>query len=569
MSSLESLGNVISTDILIVGGGLAGLSAAIAIKEEAPETEVLVVEKATNGYGGKANKGGGVLSFVNKGDPPERMVEYHVNNIGGFLEDQELLLEYASKSYSMLTKLESWGAKILHTPDGALLGFPMLNTGWYMTMFELDISVRLLKTAKKLGVKFIDKTNVADLLKDGDKVTGAVGFSMLDGAFSIFRARGTILANGNQDYRIMPMWSSARGEGISAAFRAGADMRNAEFGSFVNPMLLENREDEFAGETCMYNAKGENITQKCVQGPVPDITINHVITWYKEHLAGDGPVYTDRSQNFIRKMTAQTDGMNKINRPLLHKFSHRLADKMEKGLKDPAADKQVLVPGFVGELGCVKVNHDMATTLPGLYAIGDTSYNGAAWTGAVPSPPGRMRGSGLMNAVFSGVQVAPAITKYVRGMKDDPKEDVAQVESLKERIYAPLHRESGVKAIDLVHEIQEAIAPIKYSNYKSADRMKEAMSRVQKVKEKLPQLKARDSHDLSACNEVDAMVLCAELFYTAAMERKESRGWFAREDYPERDDKNWLKWICLKKDKSGKISTYTEPVPIDRYRYKP
>ena len=65
------------------------------------------------------------------------------------------------------------------------------------------------------------------------------------------------------------------------------------------------------------------------------------------------------------------------------------------------------------------------------------------------------------------------------------------------------------------------------------------------------------------------MVTCAELFYTAAMERKESRGWFAREDYAERDDKNWLKWICLKKDKSGKIAMYTEPVPIEKYKYRP
>ena len=107
-----------------------------------------------------------------------------------------------------------------------------------------------------------------------------------------------------------------------------------------------------------------------------------------------------------------------------------------------------------------------------------------------------MRGSGLMIAVFSAVQAAPSVAGYVKDIKEIPAVDVAQVESLKERIFAPLKRKSGLKAIDLVHEIQEAIVPVGYSNYKSTDRIKEAMERVQKVREKLPLRKAEDSHDL-------------------------------------------------------------------------
>ena len=75
-------------------------------------------------------------------------------------------------------------------------------------------------------------------------------------------------------------------------------------------------------------------------------------------------------------------------------------------------------------------------------------------------------------------------------------------------------------------------------------------------------------HDLARCNEAESMVLCAEMFYRAAMERKESRGWFVREDYPKTDNDNWLKWIIIE-NKDGDMQVSTERIPIERYPIKP
>ncbi|MCJ7796639.1 MAG: FAD-binding protein, partial [Thermoleophilia bacterium] len=68
MTNLESLGTVLNSDLLVVGGGIAGLAAAISAKEAAPDLDVLVVDKATNGLGGKANKGGGNLAYLDPED---------------------------------------------------------------------------------------------------------------------------------------------------------------------------------------------------------------------------------------------------------------------------------------------------------------------------------------------------------------------------------------------------------------------------------------------------------------------------------------------------------------------
>jgi succinate dehydrogenase/fumarate reductase flavoprotein subunit len=91
---------------------------------------------------------------------------------------------------------------------------------------------------------------------------------------------------------------------------------------------------------------------------------------------------------------------------------------------------------------------------------------------------------------------------------------------------------------------------------------------VMDVKSRLPEMKAHDTHDLAACHEAGAMALCAEMFYRTALERKESRGWFIREDYPETDNQNWLKWI-IAKDVNGQMTISTQDVPIDRYPIKP
>ena len=131
----------ISCDVLIVGGGIGGLSCAVSIKERLPEADVLVIEKQTAGYAGKANKGGGVLQYF---DPdkvkPEEFLGFHVNAIGAFLGDQELMLRYVSMNGEMLKKLSSWGVNVPKKENGE---YHVMPTGPMTAMICVDLDITL------------------------------------------------------------------------------------------------------------------------------------------------------------------------------------------------------------------------------------------------------------------------------------------------------------------------------------------------------------------------------------------------------------------------------------------
>jgi succinate dehydrogenase / fumarate reductase flavoprotein subunit len=109
---------------------------------------------------------------------------------------------------------------------------------------------------------------------------------------------------------------------------------------------------------------------------------------------------------------------------------------------------------------------------------------------------------------------------------------------------------------------------MKYNLRRSKERLEEALAKLDELKDKLHALQAKDLHYLSKCHEIESMALCAELTFRAALMRTESRGFHFREDFPEHDDKNWLKWIILKQD-GGEMKLASQPIPIIKYQFQP
>jgi succinate dehydrogenase/fumarate reductase flavoprotein subunit len=105
------------------------------------------------------------------------------------------------------------------------------------------------------------------------------------------------------------------------------------------------------------------------------------------------------------------------------------------------------------------------------------------------------------------------------------------------------------------------VIPIKYNLIREEKRLKEGLQMIEEVrKEMLPRVKAETPHDLLRYHEAESIALCAEMTFRAALYRSESRGSHYREDFPERDDRNWLKWTVIKKD-GEKMALSTEQVP--------
>jgi succinate dehydrogenase/fumarate reductase flavoprotein subunit len=554
---------VLTTDVLVVGGGIGGLTAAVSVKERNSDLDVLIMEKNTTGYSGKANRGGGVLQYFNFNKcSPEQFVQYHAHNVGAYLGDQEMLHKYVSMNNEMINKLIEWGVNVPYNEDGTLKIMP---TGPLVGMIgvDLDITLQVAKTAKKLGVKVLDKVVLSDVLIEEEKAVGAVGYSLLDGTFYVVKAKTVILATGSQNYKIMPMWNG-RGDGIAVAYRAGAQMRNAEFGNFAQQYKARSLHDCVFSENVMYNGLGENITKNFRRFPEADVSSTAVREWYNQMSANKGPISIHIDEY---EVTAHGDAL--FTTPYV--WDRPYGIKIWKKIYGKAAARdgecKEVVMCLVGEQSPVKVDHDMQTTLPGMFAIGDLSYAGSAVAGAVPAPPGRNRGSGILNAVFNGILAAEAAAKLAEKVSLVEVND-EQINACIERASAPLNKVEGIRANEIMEDIREAIGPVEYSVYMSQHRMDIALRKIEKAKLKVPQMKAVDYHDLCNCHEAEAMVLSAEMQIRAASLRKESRGWFLREDYPKMDNENWLKYIIVQ-SVDGEMTFKTEDVPIEKYPIKP
>lgn len=554
----------LTADVLIIGGGIGGLSAAVSIKERAPETRVLIMEKQTAGYSGKANKGGGVLQYFDLTKiTPEMFTEFHVHNIGAYFGDQEIMKKYVAMNHHMLNKLEEWGVRLPRKQDGS---FHVIQAGPMTGMIgvDLDITLKVRAAAVKLGVEIIDKVTMSDLLFDDQTnsrtISGACGYSLLDGTFYDISAKAVVLATGSQDYRLVPMWSSARGDGIAAAYRAGVEMRNPEFGNFAQFLKVRTHQEVVFGENVMYNALGENITKNFRRFRETDINSNAIAEWYNQMSAGKGPVYLHTRESGETKN--ETMMFTMWDRPYGLPF-------WETNFRKCAEEGDILevVPALIGEQSPVKTDHDFQTNIRGLYAIGDVSYCGSAAPGAVPAPPGRNRGSGILNAVFAAILCSEPAVKHVRANSLPPVSE-EQVTACMERTYAPLNRKEGIHPKEIMNKVLEIIGPVENSVYMNDYRLEIALRKLEKLKPPLGRMKAGDFHWLLTCHEAEAMVLCAEMQLKASLMRKESRGWFLREDYPRMDNENWLKYIIVRREDDQMVFD-TEDVPIDSWEIQP
>jgi succinate dehydrogenase / fumarate reductase, flavoprotein subunit len=563
LANIEELGEVVSADILIIGGGIGGLVAAVKAKEENPNLDVLIVEKQTTGWAGKTTKIGGILAFLNPGNDGDKFVDFQVRSAGFYLNDQQVLLKYVKDTYKAIEELSLWGSKLAHTPDGKLVTIPAFWAPEYsLTFVDIDMMLPIRAKARTSGTRFMNKIHIVDLLKHGDKVTGAVGFDIITGRFYIFKSKATVLANGSCGYKVRRFWVAGTGDGIASAFRAGAEMRNAEYGNLYGHTVFQDTDSGMVGFTHLYNSKGENLAQKYLPDMGPAgvfLPVKLAIGMEKEIAEGRGPIQ-------FKPPKGGPEFGKFPDLPKLGEWKKLMAEKEIKYGLPPDVKREIGVP-LHGETSCIKVDHEMKTSLEGLWAIGDTSYAGSAVAGAVASPPGITPGSGIMFAVISAAWAGPSAAKYA-AQADAADINASEVKNLKESTFTPLHKNKGILPEDAISILQDVTAPIKYNLRRSKERLEEALSRLEEVKKQLPELMAKDFHYLGKCHEVASMTLCAELTYKAALMRTESRGSHFREDYQETDNKNWLKWIILKQD-NGRISLSTQPIPISEYKIKP
>jgi len=547
------------TDVLIIGGGPAGMWTAKRVKECTPDANVVIVDKGPAKWGGQMSMSGGDFDAVLPEEHVSDWVEDLVYYYDGLCE-QDVVEKLFTLSYQRMQDYQQLGCEFLTKENGDLKGVPQrgldhikLYPAKYKGRGGEEMAKNIGAYIDQLGVKRLGRIMITKLLKDGDKISGALGFDTRTGAFHVFKTNAVVLTCGNSGWKPSYGKNLATGEWLKMAFEAGAEMRNFEFTKVWNVPKLFGWE----GQTTLMplgarfvNRLGEPFMEKYS----PNLGSNtdpHYITiaMAKEVVAGRGPIYFDISQikEDDRILIKPQVGWQLLNHEKL----------VSLGI-DFFNDNTEWTPQLNELLAGLVTDSDGRTTVPGLFAAGRSrSIDPGVYIG----------GFALSTTATTGYLAGEAVSKYLQ--EHNATEVILnkkQIEDYRTELYRPVHS-GGISPKEVLRKIQELVYPYDICILKTEDSLTKALQQLQILQQDfLGRMGADDPHFLMKLQEVLGTAFITELYLKASLARKESRAGHYREDFPQRNE-DGLYWLHVTSNADGQVEFRQVPVPIETYKY--
>jgi succinate dehydrogenase/fumarate reductase flavoprotein subunit len=550
--------NIIETDVLVIGGGIAGCFAAIKAREQG--ARVVLVDKAfTAKSGGTLVAGAGYMFFNPELGHNLEASLHAISKNGEYLNNREWTEVIMNDSWATYQDLLSWGVEFPIESDHRKDHYQPLTMTDALGMRTLfgqvpiqrgNFSV-LRKQVIKSGARVMDRIMVTELLKQKHEIVGATGFSIDVNDLYVFKAKAVVISTGSSSFK--PYGTAIAcltGDGDAMAYRAGAEITGKEFSTkFITIAAHPSWRSYagFVGYPCFTDAEGRPIELRNIENVgFWDLAMDNVIH------EGRGPVIwnfeaaTPEQIEAIHNTVQLSEGDNLVySRPGLElKRGNNI--KVAGGSGIGSVDSQTG--------GIWVINTKCATGIPGLFAAGESC--GTRYLGAVHTA----RGFGLTASAVTGARAGRNAAEYASG-KGGPAIDQGEIEMARKVIYAPLERKGGFSPRWVTQLLHNTMVPYFVIHIKQEDRLQAALTIVKFLRDHLtPKLTAGDSHELRLAHETKNMVLNAEMMLRASLFRTESRGQHYREDYPRRDDPEWLAWVKIKEEK-GSMKAIKEPIP--------
>ncbi len=564
MSVLEEANTeVLQTDVLVLGGGIAGCLAAIRARECG--ADVVLVDKANVGRSGVSHQ----WSIVSYFDPETESYDdcyRECVEAGQWLVDQKLLEGMLNESTDRAGDLVKWGVEFQKDDKGKYIRSPGVGHHYSRNSYLAHGGLQMMSVVRgvvlRRGVRLLERVMATDLItSDGEhptrgQVAGAVGFHIRNGKFYVIKAKAVVITTGPTSllWRGYAWAPSLSGDGQAMAFRAGAEMRNLDIAFFRYMPIgfnCSSGANILLGEgLTMVNAKGERFMEKWdpvrKERAAAALYCRAMATETRE---GRGPILWDATH-------LDEAAHARIEKSLLLTIRNYAI----KGLS--LRKDKIPVACLLNDLGPGGVRNKTrmgATSVPGLYCGGAVSDHGEDGVSNVI-------GHGMASAI-GGYRAGEGAAIY-SSEADAITINERQAQQFKEQMYAPLKREAGIDyqvpkiGCDRVFD-SGLLGPIR-----NEKKLKQALDAVLEIKEDVPKLVAKDYHELTRCIGVSNALLFPELISRCAVVRTESRGSHFREDYPARDDANWLKWVIAKRKDDG-IQVWTESIPFEEYLLRP
>lgn len=518
---------VIQSDVVVVGGGLAGMAAAWTAARSG--ARVVLLDKARAGTSGPtAFAAGDLLCWLPAEDDLQEWVEAYLE-AGLGLNSRSWLERLFQGNYGYVRDLVEAGFPLETAPDGSWVrrsGRGPIVKCVLASMLQWQEMFR--QRCKGLGVRVLDRVAAEQLLVQQGRVVGVAGFDVRGGEAVAVASTSTVLAAGGCSYRGLFFGQNVvAGEGLKMALDAGAALAYMEYGNQYNVSLLRfptYGQSKFMAHGGKYvNCQEEPFlaTGKARLGHRS--TGNESVKYMVEEVkAGKGPIFLDLSQFQEWDLVA------------------RLMPNLMRMLQRAGVDLREIpheaVPAFTGTSNAsaagVLIDGQGQSSVPGLYAAGDCACKGLVVGAAIG-----MTGISLAWANYTGhlAGASAAIAARDRGPIPLPTE---ALEESTVRLLELRGSERPLHPRQLLMELSDLMGRVDVSLIRHEMRLQAAMDRVRVMKSQLAaEVGARDGHELMLWHEVAASLDCAESTLLCALERRETRGGHFREDYPETDPK--------------------------------
>ncbi len=565
-------------DVLLVGGGGAGLRAAIAVAETAPALSVAVASKVYPMRSHTVSAEGGAAAVI-KADDSLDAHAYDTISGGDWMCDQDAVEAFVREAPEEMLRLEHWGCPWSREPDGHIAVRPFGGMKTERTWYAADkTGFHMLHTLYQTCLKYTaittyDEWFVTRLLVDDGRCQGAVAIQLATGKVYALLAKAVILCTGGCG-KVFPYTTNANiktGDGMALAYRAGAPLKDMEFIQyhptglpFTGILITEAARSEGGW---MLNKDGYRYLQDYDLGrPEPKPVKKSMELGPRDRL----------SQAFVHEMakgrTIETPHGHVVHLDIRHvgekvidaklPFVRELCLKYEN--LDPVRELIPVRPVVHYMMGGVHTDVEGATPLPGLYAAGEVAcvnINGA----------NRLGSNSLTEIVVFGARAGRAAARFAAAQSEPTHGVLAQALDEERRLNREFLEKSGgsERVAPLRAEMQQAMEK-GAGIYREAKGLEAAADAIAAVKERFGDVALDDrsrtfNTELTACLELSNLLEVGEAMIHSALHRTESRGAHQRTDHPERDDERFLAHSLAHWSAGGAPRIDYLPVTITRW----
>lgn len=567
-----------SHDILLIGGGGAGLRAAIAVSETNPNLDVAVVSKVYPMRSHTVSAEGGAAGAIASDDTLD---EHAYDTISGsdWLADQDAVEAFVNEIPRELFQLEHWGCPWSREPDGRVAVRPFGGMKKKRTWFAADktgfhMLHTLFQTSLQFGVTRYDETFATKLLVEDGRVCGAVAIELRTGRIRVIFAKAVIMATGGCG-RVFPFTTNAgicTGDGMALAYRAGAPLKDMEMVQyhptglpFTGILITEAARAEGGW---LVNKDGYRFLQDYDLGkPTPTPVLRSMELGPRDRVSQAiwGEIQKGRALEGPHGQYVHLDLRHLGEKKIMERLPMVRELSMKYENVDPVHQLLPIRPVVHYMMGGIHTNIHGATPLKGLFAAGETacvSINGS----------NRLGSNSLGELLVFGSRAGKAAADFA--LNSEPLNEVvllAQAADEERRLEKDfLHKTGGTERIATIRTEMNKTMESGCGIYRERESLEESARKVQELKERMANISIDDhsrafNTQLTAALELGYMLEVAEAIVTCALNREESRGAHQRKDFPKRDDTKYLAHSVVSRNEQGPPSLEYLPVVITRW----